>query len=150
MQTASSSDRVSVHHVYHCQQLKSLQLQTMGRRPLPAVRDLALDGRWSTYDVSVLKKMGGKMRTDRTPSKATITNKTCPAGSFSSIYPGPVQCSVYTYFLWSHPPYSYIPIGKIPPPPPPQTHISLTTILLPGLCHSNASFSLVACMGLRT
>ena len=55
MQTASSSDRVSVHHVYHCQQLKSLQLQTMGRRPLPAVRDLALDGRWSTYDVSVLK-----------------------------------------------------------------------------------------------
>jgi hypothetical protein len=31
----------------------------MGRRPLPAVRDLTRDGRWSTYDVSVLKKMGG-------------------------------------------------------------------------------------------
>jgi hypothetical protein len=27
----------------------------MGRRPLPAVRDLTRDGRWSTYDVSVLK-----------------------------------------------------------------------------------------------
>jgi hypothetical protein len=27
----------------------------MGRRPLPAVRDLTCDGRWSTYDVSVLK-----------------------------------------------------------------------------------------------
>jgi hypothetical protein len=27
--------------------------------PLPAVRDFTRDGRWSTYDVSVLKKMGG-------------------------------------------------------------------------------------------
>jgi hypothetical protein len=27
----------------------------MGRRPLPAVCDLTRDGRWSTYDVSVLK-----------------------------------------------------------------------------------------------
>jgi hypothetical protein len=27
----------------------------MGRRPLPAVRDLTRDGRWSTYNVSVLK-----------------------------------------------------------------------------------------------
>ncbi len=42
------------------------------------------DGRWSTYNVSVPKKMGGKMRIDRTPSKATITNKTRPDGSFSS------------------------------------------------------------------
>jgi hypothetical protein len=62
----------------------SLCVATMGRRPLPAVRDLTRDGRWSTYDVSVLKKMGGKMRTDRTPSKATITNQSRPAGSFSS------------------------------------------------------------------
>jgi hypothetical protein len=31
----------------------------MGHRPLPAVRDFTRDGRWSTYDVSVLKKMGG-------------------------------------------------------------------------------------------
>ncbi len=27
--------------------------------PLPALRDLTRDGRWSTYDVSVHKKMGG-------------------------------------------------------------------------------------------
>ncbi len=27
----------------------------MGRRPLPAMRDLTRDGRWSTYNVSVLK-----------------------------------------------------------------------------------------------
>ena len=31
----------------------------MGRRPLPAVRDFTQDGRWSTYDVSVRKKIGG-------------------------------------------------------------------------------------------
>jgi hypothetical protein len=40
----------------------------MGRRPLPAVRDFTRDGRWSTYDVSVRKKMGGNMRRDRLPS----------------------------------------------------------------------------------
>jgi hypothetical protein len=43
---------------------------------------LTVDG--VSYDVSVLKKKAGKMRTDRTPSKATIINKTRPAGSFSS------------------------------------------------------------------
>jgi hypothetical protein len=57
-----------------------------GPPALPAVSDLTRDNRWSTYDVSVLKKIGGKMRTDSTPSKATITNKTRPAGSFSSSY----------------------------------------------------------------
>ncbi len=31
----------------------------MGRRPLPAVRDFTPEGRWSTYDVSVCKKMEG-------------------------------------------------------------------------------------------
>ncbi len=57
--------------------------ETMGHRPLPAVRDFTRDDRWS---VSVLKKRGeGRGRlTDRSPSKATITNKTRPAGSFSS------------------------------------------------------------------
>jgi hypothetical protein len=30
-------------------------VDSMGRRPLPAVRDLTRDGRWSTYDVRVLK-----------------------------------------------------------------------------------------------
>ncbi len=33
---------------------------TMGRRTLPAVRDLTRDGRWSTYDVSVLKLFRGR------------------------------------------------------------------------------------------
>jgi hypothetical protein len=54
----------------------------MGRRPLPAVRDCTRDGRWSTYDVNVLKKMGGKMRTDRTPSQAPITTKLARLGHF--------------------------------------------------------------------
>jgi hypothetical protein len=38
-------------------QIAFLQLVAvaMGRRTLPAVRDLTRDGRWSTYDVSVLK-----------------------------------------------------------------------------------------------
>ncbi len=38
---------------------------------LPAVRDFTRDSRWSTYDVRVRKKMWGKMRTNRIPSKAT-------------------------------------------------------------------------------
>ncbi len=63
-----------------------------GRPHLPAVRDLTRDGRLSTYDVSVLKKREGKMRSDRTPFNATITNKTRPAGSFSSSLPGRVPC----------------------------------------------------------
>jgi hypothetical protein len=81
----------------------------MGRRPMPAVRDLTRDGRWSTYDVIVLKKMREKIRTDRshrTPSKATITNKTRPAGSFSSLARRgalPARCSMYMSFLWLYP-----------------------------------------------
>jgi hypothetical protein len=58
--------------------------------PLPAVRDLTRDDRWSTYDVSVLNlshvsfpgkyaRMGNTLK-----SKDTITNKTRLAGSFSS------------------------------------------------------------------
>jgi hypothetical protein len=76
----------------------------MGRRPLPAVRDLTRDGRWSTYDVSVLKKMGGgKMRTDRTPSKATITTKLARLGHFppasqAGLLAGPVFY-VYAFSL---------------------------------------------------
>jgi hypothetical protein len=60
----------------------------MGRRPSPAVRDFNRDGRRNTYDVNVRKKMGGeyaqRQDQDRTPSKATITNKSRQAGSFSS------------------------------------------------------------------
>jgi hypothetical protein len=62
-----------------------------------AVIDLTRDGWLSTYDVSVhkLSKVGfipGKMRTHGTPSKATITNKTRPAGSFSSSLTGGPPC----------------------------------------------------------
>ncbi len=56
----------------------------MGRQPLPAVRDFTRDGRLSTYDVIVHKKLGGNMRRDRLPSIATISNKSRPAVSFSS------------------------------------------------------------------
>ncbi len=55
--------------------------------PLPAVRDLTRDGRLSPYDERVLKlikvSFWGKYARG-TPSKATNTNKTRPAGSFSS------------------------------------------------------------------
>jgi hypothetical protein len=57
----------------------------MGRRPLPAVRDFTWDGKWSTYYVSVCKKMEVEYaQRPRLPSKATISNKSRPAGSFSS------------------------------------------------------------------
>ncbi len=58
-------------------------LESMGRRPLPAVWDFPRDGRWCTFDISVRKKIGGIMRRDRLPFKATISNKSRPAGSFS-------------------------------------------------------------------
>jgi hypothetical protein len=49
--------------------------------PLPAVRELTRDGRLSTYEESVLKlSIPGKMCTHGTPFKATIANKTRPAG----------------------------------------------------------------------
>jgi hypothetical protein len=49
---------------------------------LPAVRDLTPDGRVRTYDESALKL--SKVSFRGTPSKATITNQTRLAGSFSS------------------------------------------------------------------
>jgi hypothetical protein len=77
--------RVSISMVYPlgcCSHEQSVE--SMGRRPLPAVRDFTRDGRWCTYDVSERKRIGGIMRRDRLPSKATISNKSRPAGSFSS------------------------------------------------------------------
>ncbi len=74
------------------------RVTTIPHWPLPAVRDLTRDGRWSTDDVSVLKLptvqwfITGKMRTHGKHSKATITNKTRPAGSFSSRKPGGPPC----------------------------------------------------------
>ncbi len=87
----------------------------MGRRPLPAARDLTRDGRWSTYDVSVLKKMEGKMRTDRTTSKA-------PA-SLAGRLAGPVFYCMYMSFLWfqqSQQGHLYlVSLGITKPLPPP-------------------------------
>ena len=57
---------------------------------------------------------GGEMRTGRTPSKATITNKTRPAGSFSSSYSqpgrlaGPVLYVQYMSFHCIHPQQRYL------------------------------------------
>jgi hypothetical protein len=49
---------------------------TMGRRPLPAVRDFTRDVRRSTYlRCKCTQENVGNMRRDRLPSKATITNK---------------------------------------------------------------------------
>jgi hypothetical protein len=49
---------------------------------MPAVRDIIRDARWSTYDVSVHKLYNvfipGKMRTQGTASKATITKQNSP------------------------------------------------------------------------
>ncbi len=54
---------------------------TIPHWPLPAVPDLIRDGRLGTQAVQGF--IPGEMRTHGTPSKATITNKTRPAGSFS-------------------------------------------------------------------
>ncbi len=75
-----------------CFEISVFCLCSVRRRPLPAVCDFTPVGIWSTYDVSVLKKRGGGMRTDRTPSKATITNKTRQAKSFSSWQPAGALC----------------------------------------------------------
>jgi hypothetical protein len=56
----------------------------MGRPPLPAVRDLTRDGRWSTDDVGVLKKMGGEGRCAQTghPPKLPSPTKLARLGHF--------------------------------------------------------------------
>jgi hypothetical protein len=73
----------------------------MGRRPLPAVGDLTRDDRWSTYDASVLKKMGGKMRTDRTPPSPTKLARLgqFPPASQAGRLAGPVFYVQYMSFL---------------------------------------------------
>jgi hypothetical protein len=59
----------------------------MGRRPLPAVRDrvvrdLTRGGRWSTYDVSVLKKMKGRCAQTGHPLKLPSPTKLARLGHF--------------------------------------------------------------------
>ncbi len=61
----------------------------MGRRPLPAVRDFTRDGRWSTYYVSVCKKMGGgggyAQRQDTHPLKLPFLLYNCLCSKASSV-----------------------------------------------------------------
>jgi hypothetical protein len=74
----------------------------MGHRPLPALRDLTRDGRWSTHDVSVRKKMGGKMRTNRTPTNLARLGHFSPASQAGRLA-GPV---FYVYV------FSLVPIAQ--------------------------------------
>jgi hypothetical protein len=53
------------------------------------------------------------MRTNRLPSKATIINKTRPAGSFSSSYPGGPPCGPVFYVYMS-----FLSLLHTPPPCP--------------------------------
>jgi hypothetical protein len=46
------------------------------------VRDLTRDGRWSTYDVSVLKKMGGRCAKTGDPLKLPTPTKLARLGHF--------------------------------------------------------------------
>ncbi len=80
----------------------------MGRRPLPAVRDLTRDGRWSTYDVSVLKlynvsfrgkcaRMGNTLKLP-SPTKLARLGHFPPASQAGRLA-GPVF--LYMSFLWS-------------------------------------------------
>ncbi len=65
-----------------------LELLSMPHWPLPAVRNLARDGRLSTYDESVLKlskvSFWGKCARIGHPLKLPSPTKLPPAGSFSS------------------------------------------------------------------
>ncbi len=74
--------------------------------PLPAVRDLTRDGRWSTQISKCIQAVHcfipEKMRTHGKHSKVTITNKTRPT-LFLQLARGaalPAWCSMYVSFLW--------------------------------------------------
>jgi hypothetical protein len=54
----------------------------MGRRPLPAVRDFSRDGRWSTHDVSVSKKMGERCAQTGYPLKLPLPTNLARLGHF--------------------------------------------------------------------
>jgi hypothetical protein len=57
-------------------------VDSKGHRPLPAVRDFTRDGRWSTYDVSVLKKMGGRCAQTEHPVRLPSPTKLARLGHF--------------------------------------------------------------------
>jgi hypothetical protein len=74
---------------------------SMRRRPLPAVPDLTRHGRWSTYDVSVLKKMGGRCAQTAPPLKLLSPTKLAwlghfPPASQAGRLTGPV------FYWWVH------------------------------------------------
>jgi hypothetical protein len=84
--------------------------QTIPHWPLPAVRDLTRDGKWSTYDVSVLKLTNVSFRgkcasMGNTLNLPPITKKTRLARSFSLQLARraalPARCSMYMSFLWA-------------------------------------------------
>jgi hypothetical protein len=79
----------------------------MGRRPLPAVRDLTRNGRWGTYDVSVLKlanvsfqgkcaRMGNSLKLPSPTKLARLGH--FPPSSQAGRLAGPVIC-VYVFSL---------------------------------------------------
>jgi hypothetical protein len=61
-------------------------VHAMGRRPLPVVRDFSRGGRWSTYDVSVRKKIRGKMRSS--VGSALACCKAGPSSNLGSVPQG--------------------------------------------------------------
>ncbi len=83
----------------------------MGRRPLPVVHDLICDGRWRTYDVSVLKlynvsfwgrcaRMGNNLKLQSPTKLARLSH--FPPASQAGHLAGPV---FYVYVFSLVPPY---------------------------------------------
>jgi hypothetical protein len=71
---------------------------------LPAVRDLTRDGEWSTYDVSVLKKMGGDAHRQDTLYSYHHHQQNSPGWviflQLARRGNLPAGCSMYMSFLW--------------------------------------------------
>jgi hypothetical protein len=84
----------------------------MERRPLPAVRDLTRAGRWSTYDVSVLKlysvSFPGRCARMGVGHTLKILHQQNSHGWFIFLQLArqgalPARCSMYMSFLWNQP-----------------------------------------------
>jgi hypothetical protein len=73
----------------------------MGRRPLPAVRHLTRAGRWSTYDVSVRKKICAQTGY---PLKLPSPTNLARLGHFPpASQAGRLAGPVFYVYLWSQP-----------------------------------------------
>ncbi len=92
----------------------------MGRRPLPAVRDFTRDGRWSTYDVSVRKKMGGRCAETGYPLKLLSPTNLARLGPF----PPACRPGVLCICLFSVAP---LPVSLLAGPPHPPFSTDDTT-----------------------